>query len=144
MTRLWTLQEGILAKSNLYIACANGLKNLYDMVEQTMSSVRANTVLFPEHGRGEMRSEFLAYQTLSGADHMAMLPQTRHRRKNTKIQDEASCLATNTGVDIESLLQKQQLYLVFRLIKTLSGDLMFAPGPQRTLPRLPVGPCKPS
>lgn len=132
MTRLWTLEEGIVAGSNLFIAFADGITSLSDMLvrvrnlrEDDMNQRHFSaTMLF------KLEFELLAKDRPKPVQLMAFA-QTMHNRKTTKPQDEAICLATLLDVDLGPVLDAPTLPSVFSLMgEQLPQDIIFTPGPR--------------
>ncbi|KAL9621541.1 MAG: hypothetical protein Q9160_004071 [Pyrenula sp. 1 TL-2023] len=133
--RLWTLQEGVLARS-LYIQFADVAIN-FDSAWQSMVSGRQqqtefhNLLTFPTRIRGDwtltwrdINAPFISIQSAVIA---------LHERFTSIATDEALCLGTLLGVDMERLLTvspAERMKQFWSLFPSYSGEFAFWTGPR--------------
>ena len=128
MTRLWTLQEGILGDRNLCIAFSDGIYPLYEMTIDGLLNRSIKDRLLSGHLYTAILADF-AYDR-SQPDRLMGLASTLHRRTTSKREDEAICLATLLSIDVKDLPSNPSLLHVLKCMATLPQEILFTPGPR--------------
>ena len=138
MTRLWTLQEGLLAGTNLIIAFADGLSSLYELIV-VMRRPRLSlfTFIFPATVFDRLQQDFV-YET-PAVDRLIAIMQTLNRRETTNAEDEALCLGNISDINIRDLPVERRPTLpdVFALLEkqnALQQDILFTRGARSAIP----------
>lgn len=127
--RLWTVQESLLAGKRLYIAYADEVVDLHQMVEDLDFTNYVPYILFDYSVRESLLSRFLI-RPLEAADRLLMIARNFHLRQTTKAEDEPGCLATLMGIDPLKLPDRSNVADVLALLHTFPQKIMFALGPR--------------
>ena len=142
MTRLWTLQEGLLADRKLHVAFADGVMQLRNLLRRRNTSEKLEDFLVWEQlfprliqdlslGRsqtGPDDADFLPARSISDA--LLLITSSMHRRTTTKSPDEAICLATLMDMNLDTFSYQPSLEDVLSRVDSLPQDILFAPGPR--------------
>lgn len=137
MSRLWTLQEGLLPELDLiYIQfrdVAIPLKSLlYDDSAPPDSDIVETKLRSYLSARFLVRSQFqdVRYQDTR----MLAIMQNLQRRRTTKPEDEPICIATLMNIDLKTFEGMPTMADIYRTLYRLPSTLIFAPGPRLTTP----------
>lgn len=132
MRRLWTYQEAVLA-SNLYIAFEDSLVHM-DRLMRIPANTGPRDIFTFFTGHRAVARAFSSNSTSNKFIHRVLAcAETFHRRKTTKKEDEAFCLATLLDVDTLVLPDQPSLVDVFKQLKELPEDILVTPGPRSTI-----------
>lgn len=143
MSRLWTLQEGLLPKrENLHVQFQDNAVPvaalLYDESTKPMSDIVEAKL------RTYLSSLFLArYQFGTPEDghesfgrnlhtRIFALMQNLQRRRTTRSEDEPVCIATLMGIDLERFEGMPSMEDIYSSLDGLPRTLIFADGPRLT------------
>lgn len=113
MTRLWTLEEAIVAGAKLYVQFADHAINLRDSLEDQLFRARHSEHTFPlwllACGRDKVFDDLLDI-FLMGVERdedqkRSILFKILHNRQTSKSADETICIASVLNANVESLLE---------------------------------------
>ena len=128
--RLWTLQEGVLAKS-LYFWFSDGAKNIEEMTQVLDSDSYDNCLPIPISALLFYRSMRLVSAN-AGLERFYNICELVFQRSTTKASDEAICLSTLMDLDLASIAEApdtEKMKYFYWQLRTLPPDIIFASGP---------------
>jgi len=143
MHRLWTLQEGILAKE-LFLQFNDGpvgyfdvfrrFKNLVDQGDVVARNLLTNFFLTNKIFSKELFKPEMSTQAAS-----SILYRTLHYRSTTVKSDEAICIANTLGLDIERVLQAGKdsqlaMSIIWKLLPHIDSCIIFSTTPKLQIP----------
>lgn len=144
MSRLWTLQEGLLPRlEDLYVQFENSAMPMVSLCRN--DSAKPMSHIVENKLRGYLSSRFLEhdpYGGLEGEESLRDRPYTKllalmrdlHSRRTTKAEDEPICIATLMNIDLAAFKELPTMEDVYRSIRQLPRNLIFASGPRLQTP----------
>ena len=142
MSRLWTLQEGLLPDfDNLYIQykdrpvlvselCGDGSSKPMPHVVESRLRGRLSSMFLDRHEFGKDEG------SLRGRQDTRMLTIIRNlqRRRTTKAEDEPVCIATLMNIDLEKFEGMPSMEDIYRYLYRLPRNLIYVRGPRLKTP----------
>lgn len=151
MSRLWTLQEGLLPKrENLHVQFQDNAvpvaallynesaKPMSDIVEAKLRTYLSSLFL----ARYQFGTPEDGHESFGRNLHTRIfaLMQNLQRRRTTRSEDEPVCIATLMGIDLEKFEGMPSMEDIYRSLDGLPRTLIFANGPRLTTTWIPMGP----
>ena len=127
--RLWTLQEGVLAR-NLYFQFSDGALDIEAMTEELNTSSYTNTLPIPITALSFHRTLRLLSSN-TGIERLYNIAEVVFQRSTTRASDEPICLATLLNLDLTSIAEApphEKMQRFYAEIRTLPPDIIFTSG----------------
>lgn len=137
MTRLWTLQEGLLPAERLCIAFADGVWSIGDLLpsrkgrSRWQSSWGINGLLIEDEIYYECQRRFLRGGT---DDHLLSITEGFSERTTSRLEDEAFCLAIMVNVEVTDLPKNPRVHDVIARMPSFAQNIIFVRGPRTNVP----------